>query len=352
MILLLHSTAIGSEMDFLELDNDQRRETVNTRQRFESWRRAIQRERSYKGSMTWITQGDVDYLVRSYYDETNIRRQKSLGRRSSETEALKATFDAEREQAVERRKSLEQALERQAAINRVIGLGRVPLDAARILRNLDRRGLLGAGLRVAGTNALYAYEAASGVVLDTGITTTTDIDLLFDARRKLFLVADPELATGDLLDLLRLADRSFQRTQQGYRAESRTGYLVDLIKPARNPPWSDERNSLGGSGDLYAAEIDGLVWLENAPAFEQLAIDESGTPVRIVAPDPRVFAIHKHWLSQRGDRDPVKRRRDHDQSKAVTEIVRRYLLHLSFETADLRMVPLDIVNRFRLAMNV
>jgi len=57
-------------------------------------------------------------------------------------------------------------------------------------------------------------------------------------------------------------------------------------------------------------QIEGLDWLQNSPPFDAVAIDEKGEPVRIVAPDPRVWAVHKLWLSQRADRQPIKRRRD------------------------------------------
>jgi hypothetical protein len=36
-----------------------------------------------------------------------------------------------------------------------------------------------------------------------------------------------------------------------------------------------------------------------------------------MAPDPRVWAAHKLWLSKRNDREPIKRRRDEAQARAV-----------------------------------
>jgi maltoporin len=63
----------------------------------------------------------------------------------------------------------------------------VPETAARILRRLDAEGLLGRHLFVVGTHALFAYEAASGVLFDAGLTATEDVDLLWDVRRKLSL---------------------------------------------------------------------------------------------------------------------------------------------------------------------
>lgn len=330
------------EMPFPELNNDQRREVVNTRQRFEAWQNAAGRDYGYRGSMTWAEINGIEYLVRSYYDEKNVRRQKSLGRRDVDTEALKARFDDERQQAAASRKNLDQALDRQAAVNRALRLGRVPVVAARILRLLDKRGLLGSGIRVVGTNALYAYEAECGITIDPEVTATGDIDLLFDSRRRLFLLADPELDTPNLVELLRFADRSFSRTKAPFRAQNDDGYFVDLIKPQRNPPWLAEKTGLGDQSDLQAAEIEGLAWLENAPAFEQIAIDERGFPLRIVAPDPRVFAIHKIWISSRENRDPIKKQRDQAQARAIAEVVRQYMLHLPFNIDALRMLPRNV----------
>lgn len=329
-------------MDFIELGADQSRELINTRQRYQAWCGAVARERGFRGSMVWETSKGQEYLFRAYYAHDGKRRQKSLGRRSPETEALKATFETERATAIASRKRLDEVLARQSAVNRALGLGRVPLIAARILRLLDQRGFLGKGLRVVGTNALYAYEAAAGVFLDPGITATGDLDLLLDARRGLNLVGNPAISQEGLVDLLRRVDRSFRKGRHGFRAENDEGYLVDLITPLRNPPWA--LPSAGAAPDaLQAAEIEGLSWLESAPAFEQVALDERGAPLRLVTVDPRVFAIHKHWISKRADRDPLKRRRDTEQAYTVAALTRRYLAHLPFEASELLMLPRAVV---------
>src|SRR5262245_3518801 len=118
---------------FLELNSDQRRELINTRQRYQAWRNAADRERGYRGSMVWEETKGTQYLLRSYYDEKGSRRQKSLGKRAPDTELVKQRFDSERKEAVGGRKSLDTILERQAGVNRALGLGRVPLIAAKIL---------------------------------------------------------------------------------------------------------------------------------------------------------------------------------------------------------------------------
>jgi hypothetical protein len=93
-----------------------------------------------------------------------------------------------------------------------------------------------------------------------------------------------------------------------------------------------------------AAEIEGLAWHENAPSFEAVAIDERGEPLRIVATDPRVWAALKLWLSNRKDREPLKRRHDEAQARIVARLVVQYMPHLPFASEELRMLPKDVVD--------
>jgi hypothetical protein len=326
--------------EFQELNPDQRREAVNTRQRYAAYREAVGRALSFRGSMVWTVTNGHEYLVRSHYEAAGVRRQTSLGPRSAQTEAIKRDYDHGRAEAQARVKNLKAVLDRQAAINRAIGLGRMPLIGARIIRALDQAGLLGSGIRVLGTNAIYAYEAAAGIRIDPGLTSTEDIDLLFDARAALTFAAREDLSPPSLLRLLQKVDHSFKRSTQTFRAVNSDGYLVDLIKPLRNPPWLDERERAGSDADdLLAVEIEGLVWHESAPAFEAVAIDERGEPCRIVATDPRVWTAHKLWLSKRDDREPIKRRRDQAQAEAIGRLVVEYMPHLPYAADDLKMLP-------------
>ena len=294
--------------------------------------------------MVWLTSKGGEYLARSYYEKSGVRKQRSLGPRSDETEALKREFEQSRDDAKRRFGEIDTVLSRQAAVNRALALGRVPLTSARIIRAIDTIGALGAGIRVVGTNALYAYEAVAGVMVDSGLTTTADIDLLFDSRGGLRFVVSEEISERSLMTVLRSVDKSFERSRQSFRAQNAEGYMVDLIKPMRNPPWKPDTAQLcdDRQDDLVASEIEGLVWLENAPTFEAIAIDERGFPLRIVAADPRVWAAHKHWISMRPDREPIKRRRDAEQAIVVGGIVRDYLVQLPFDQSELKMLPKDV----------
>ena len=317
---------------------------VNSQQRFQALRDAKRAWDAQRGSMTWIVSRDREYLMRSFYDKAGLRRQTSLGLRSPDTERMKSDFETRRAAAADRLKNMRETMDRQAAINRALGLGRVPLIAARIIRAFDGFGLLESGIRILGTNAIYAYEAASGVRIDPGLAATEDIDLLLDARGGLTFIADEEVPESSLMKILKRVDASFDRSKETFRAVNRDGYLVDLNKPMQNPPWKEAPDKVGSDPeDLSAVQIEGLVWLQNSPPFEAVAIDEKGGPVRIVAPDPRVWAAHKIWLSRRTDRQPIKRQRDLAQAEAIGALVATHLVHLPFAAEQLRMLPKELV---------
>jgi len=208
-----------------------------------------------------------------------------------------------------------------------MGLGRVPVIAARILRECDKAGLLGEHLMIVGTNAMFAYEVAAGVQTQSGLVASGDIDLLYDARRHLSLALEDVHVTG-LIGLLRTVDTSFVPVRPGsFRAANRDGYLVDLIRPEAKDVMRDRSKSALTDlpEDLQGAAIFGLGWLVNSPKMDVVAIDERGFPVRMVVIDPRAFALHKAWLSRREDREPVKAKRDFEQAQAAAIIATRYL---------------------------
>lgn len=163
---------------------------------------------------------------------------------------------------------------------------------------------------------------------------------LFDARAGLIFTAGENVSQTSLLQLLQKIDRSFRRSKQTFRAANSDGYLVDLIKPLRSPPWRTENQQISADADdILAAEIEGLAWQESAPSFEAVTIDERGEPLRIVTTDPRVWAAHKLWLSKRVDRDALKRRRDEGQAEVIGRLVAEYMPQLPYDSAQLKMLP-------------
>ncbi len=155
------------------------------------------------------------------------------------------------------------------------------------MRAPDGFGMLGFGIRILGANAIYGYEVSSGVRIGSGLATIEDIDLLFDARGGLYV-------RGGRLRLFAAEDTSTRRQQLLTRHAN-----VPSCEPGGLSRRSDQayaepslEKSFGQDrlrpSSLTAVSIESVDWLENSLAFEAVAIDEQGEPVRIVAPDPRV----------------------------------------------------------------
>ncbi len=288
--------------------------------------------------MRWVQRNGSNYLLRKI-----AKAETSLGPRGRATETAYDAFMRGREDNRRRLEGLTARLNELAPVNVAMNLGRVPLIAARILRACDERELLGEQLFVVGTNAIYAYEAAAGVYVDSGLVATGDVDLLYDARRHLTFAVSG-MSTNGLIGILQSVDESFASTpRQRFRASNRDGYLVDLIRPeAKDPLRDDSRGAVTEfSDDLEGASILGLSWLVNSPKLKAVAIDERGYPVRLAVVDPRAFALHKAWVSRRPDRDPVKAPRDGEQAKAVAIIAARYL-KLPFDSNELDAIPKEL----------
>lgn len=299
-------------IDFPELSNEQRRQFIDVQQAFGAWRPAA---KELAGIGTVRAQASKG---RRYMYQVHGTVRKSLGPETTALIKRKAQHDARRATLQKTAKSLAKRLDGMAPVNRALGLGRLPTIAARILRELDREGLLGSHVMVAGTNALYAYEAATGTILPTEYVATTDADLLWDTRQSLLLAATGVRREG-LMGILRRVDRSFV-AHYGYNATNDDGYIVDLLCPE-----TDDITTMKAGADLEATPMPGTQWLLAAPQFEQVIIGQDGWPLQIVVPEPRTFALHKLWVSGRDDRSPLKQPRDRAHARVVADLVKTYM---------------------------
>ena len=325
---------------FRELTLEQRRQVINTEQVWEAWKATSRRNAGYTGSMGWRTSKGRTYLVRQTA-EAGTRRMTSLGPRSPETETTHREFHTNRKTSRTEFKTQSNRLIEMSRLNRALRLTRVEDITAKVLRALDTQGLLGTSLSVVGTNAIYAYEAASGFFIDTSLLATDDLDIMLDARARIRLRGSS--VPPSLMAALTKADPSFRRQDdRGFSAVNEAGFHVDLIKaPPRNVISSAEPDTLGDDRDLHAAHIPNMRWILNAPRFSSMAIGADGFPVPMICPDPRAFALYKLWMARRDQtRDPRKRFRDLEQAKIVAALVNDHMPHLPFEPEHLKCFPI------------
>lgn len=241
--------------------------------------------------------------------------EKSQGVRSRETELAFAAYSEARECLQARIATLKARFDEMAPVNVALRLGRVPKLPARILRALDAEGLLGKHLRVIGTHALYAYEAASGDYFQSDLLATTDLDLCWDAKERLSILAE-DGSERTVLSILKRVDRSFDAGRlYGLSAANDEGFIVEVIAPRAE----DSSPATGIAGDVSAAPIPEVESL-TGEAFSAMSIGEDGLPVQIVCPLPDAFVAHKRKISEAPGRKPDQRRRDAAQAEAVARI--------------------------------
>ncbi len=323
-------------MYFSALDENSRRILIDISQVYETYLDVVSELQKYRGGMKWIKRSGKEYLFRQ---RNNRGDGKSLGIRNKETEELYAQFHTRKSELAGKQKSLLDELKRQSKFCIAANINRVPKIAADIIRIIHQAKSNPDALIVVGTNALFAYENMAGVRFDTEILATRDLDLMWDAERKLSLMG---LKPNEgLISLLKKADRTFERQPNvTYCAANDKGYMVDLIKPMPSPPHKVTLPSItGNKNDLSAAEIENLNWLYAAPPANAIVIGNDGFPVVFDVPDPRVFAAYKLWLAEQDRRDPRKKTRDKKQGIAVLRLLKEYLPEYQLNEAELKGLP-------------
>src|SRR3546814_19634393 len=72
----------------------------------------------------------------------------------------------------------------------------------------------------------------------------------------------------------------------------------------------------------------------------------SDLPARIVAPDPRWFALHKLWMSQQAKRNPLNRPKDRKQGLALLDAVAEAMPHYPLDAAFEAAIPSELQGCF------
>lgn len=305
-------------MDYISLSDNAARQVIDSTTIFDEQRRTQALARRYAGGMYWKKQPPYEYLVKTTPDN----RQHRIGPRSEETECIFADFIRNKTEAEDRLKSLKQALTEAERMNKALKAGRVPSMVISVLQAIDQAGL-GEHFTVVGTHALYAYETAAGVRIMQGALATQDIDLLWDARRRMRFITDIEKLDLSVLKVLRLADATFQRKEgQNETAINAMGFEVDFL---RRQPEGDDPHPFRFSSDeddLWPVQARRASVLTNAPRFEHVVISATGrmTLMRTIAPE--TFIEFKRWMAEKAPHRPEpKRRRDRRQADIVQALL-------------------------------
>lgn len=311
-------------MDHLPLPDNAARQLIDSTTVFDEFMRVQAQARRYAGGMYWKRQGDYEYLVKTQPDN----RQRRLGPRSTDTEKTHEEFTTHKQELESRLKSLRTALKDAERLNKALKVGRVPSPVIAVLQALEDAGL-GQHFVVVGTHALYAYETAAGVRIVQGALATQDVDLLWDARKRVRFMTDLQKLATSMLGVLQQADPTFQRKEsQNETAINAKGFEVDFL---RRQPEGDDPHPFRFSddeGDLWPVQAVRASVLTNAPRFDHVVVSATGrmTLMRTIAPE--AFVEFKRWMAAKAPRRPeMKRRRDLRQAEIVQKLLEEGLLH-------------------------
>jgi hypothetical protein len=311
-------------MDFLPLPDNTVRQVIDALTVFAEHERVSAEAGKVRGTMSWKREGAYEYLVKNV---PGRRTQERLGARSEATEKIFQDYTARKTAIDARLASLAGALDEAERMNRALKAGRTPNLVITLLKVLDEAGL-SAHFTVVGTHALYAYETAAHVRVTPGALATQDVDLLWDARRRVQFMTDMERLDSSMLKVLRRADATFERKPgQNETAINARGFEVDFLR--RQPVDGDPHpfRFSEDEDDLWPVQAERAAVLTSAPRFEHAVISVTGRMATMRTVAPQVFVDFKRWMAEEApQRDAAKRRRDRLQADIVQAMLDQRLL--------------------------
>jgi hypothetical protein len=289
----------------IPFSDEQARALVNLRQRYEVWIEAQRSLFKMPYDLRRKTIGGKDYLYQIFDRSGN---GTSLGHWDIEKQRRFEAYRADKAALKQRREGARAALDESSRQTRALRLPLLSSAAGPILREADRRGLLGNQLIVVGTNcmAAYAQEAASTIL--GAPDETEDFDLAWAAE---------ELGSeAELWNLLKAVDPTFAiNSERDFQARNASAYEVELlVAPSR-------AGTMAPIDRPRPIPLPEQEWLLLGSRVDQIVPCRDGSPARVVAPDPRWFALHKLWMAKQAKRNPLKRPKDRKQGMALLNAI-------------------------------
>ena len=309
----------------LEISATIARQYIDAVATFEALEEAQEEAAQVRGGMYWHagppSSPESKYLVRT----TPAGAETSLGSRTPENEAIFERFTQRKRESTERVSGLKAALEQHQRLNRALRVGRVdPLVVALLGRLASTQ--LSPHFRVVGTHALYAYEVAAGVRLDSDTLATRDMDLLWDTRKRILFSTQLAKVDSSMLGVLKKVDSTFRiRQSQKYTAVNKDGFEVDIIRRERAGDDPHPIKLSDEDEDFWVVQARRANVLLDSPGFSAVIVATNGTMARMNTVHPATFVAFKRWMANQTGREALKRRRDVLQADAVQALLDKYL---------------------------
>lgn len=306
--------------------DEQARALVNLRPRYEALIEAEAALAALPYNLVRKTVGGREYL---YEAIDRLNNGKSLGPLTPELEQKLADYRAAKADHQDRRSIASKLVQEIGRLAQPLRLPVLSSGAGEILRELDRRGLLGTAVLVVGTSCVPAYSLEAGGLIAEAPTETEDFDLTW--------VAEEAREEAALWAALKAVDPTFTvNTERPFQARNRRAYEVELlVAPSRY----ETMHSTERPRPVPMLEQE---WLLPGRWIDQVLPCRDGTAARLVGPDPRWFALHKIWLADQPTRNVLKRDKDRKQGIALLGAVAEAMPHYPLDEAFVAALPAEL----------
>jgi hypothetical protein len=304
-------------VNHLPLPDSAARQAIDSEAIFLEWLRVAKEAKKFSGGMYFKREGAYEYLVKTFPNN----RQSRLGTRDEKTEEMLRAFTEAKQSVDARQRSLRERLVEAERLNKALRVGRVPNLVVDVLNQFELSGL-GEHFTVVGTHALYAYETAASVRIEAGALATQDVDLLWDARKRVQFASTMSQLDSSLLKLLQRADPSFQRMEgQLESAINDKGFMVDFIRRMAADGDPHPFRFTEDEGDLWPVQAQRAEDFLNTPRYDRVVFSNTGRMALMRTVSPAVFVAFKRWMAGLDNRGAGKRRRDQLQADIVQELL-------------------------------
>lgn len=314
-------------MPFQPFSDEQARVIVNLGQAYEVWMEALR------------TLNDIPYNMRikevsgrEYLYEVTDRRgsMKSKGPVDQDKRAEYDQYKAEKAELKERLSRSKDILVEQASLYRALRLPLLPTEAGKVLREADRLRFLGNQAMVVGTNALIAYALEANGFIRDAPDMTMDFDMALTNAE-----ADDNRPT--LWKVLKEADLTYSvNTERPFQARNATAYEVEILSA---PSRAAGQIAQDRPRPIPLPEQE---WLLKGRRVDRVVGVRDGEAARMVAPDPRWFALQKLWMAEKPGRNPQKIAKDHKQGMALLDAVWLAMRHYPVDEAFFAELPEEL----------
>jgi hypothetical protein len=305
-----------------QFSEEQARVLINLQQQYEVWMEA---ERALASMPYNLVRKEVNGYSYLYEVKDRANNARSLGPWSDENAARLDEYRASKAEWQERRTATKVRLDETCRLYRTLRLPLMASAAGAIIREADRRGLLGTKLIVVGTNAMPAYHVEAGGMIREMPDETQDCDLAWTGT-------EVEEGAQPIWDMLKAVDSTFTiNSERSFQARNSKAYEVEILAaPSRLA-------SIFRTDRPMPIPLPEQEWLLEGKFVDHVVVCRDGQPARIVAPDPRWFALQKLWMADQTKRNTLKRPKDRKQGHmlldAVEKAMPQYPLDPKFEAS-------------------